>query len=94
MLNKKNLGNINKDIKMLDIKHIIFRNKYITSIQSRSKIQSIQNRFKLIKFDNNKKRQKKKPVKNKNTIVYMANIDILIQVINICFLFKDNVEYT
>lgn len=46
-----------KDIKMPDVRYIIHRNKYTISKQLRSKIQSTQNRFKLIKFNDGKKKQ-------------------------------------
>lgn len=41
---------------MPNIKHITLENKYTTFIGLNSGIQGIQNRFKLIKFDNNKKK--------------------------------------
>lgn len=69
--------------------------KYTTSIGSRSGIQSIQNEFKLIKFDNNKRRQVGRLVVKKNTMAHMVDIvNILIDHNSNCLLFKNNVEYT
>lgn len=52
----------NKNIKMLDVRHIFLENKHIISSQLKSEIQSIQNRFKLIKFNYSKKKKVNEPV--------------------------------
>lgn len=46
----------------------------------------------MIEFDDSLKSQTKKLIKNKNTIVYMANI--LVFVGHNYFSFKSNIEYT
>lgn len=68
------ISNRNKNIKMSNIRHIISKNKYITSNQLKSEIESIQSKFKLIKFNDSKKQQSNKLINKKNIIVYMANI--------------------
>lgn len=76
----------NKDIKMPNIRHLILKSKFTNSSWSRLRIQSIQSRFKLIKFHNSKKKLASKPVNNENIISYIA--DILIELDNSVFLLK------
>ena len=80
-----------EDTEMPDVRHISPKSKHPTSSRSRLRIQSIQSAFKLIEFNNGKKRQAGEPVDKENTMAYMA--DILIEQDNSCLLFKNNVEY-
>lgn len=96
--NRKDPTSIDEEIldrsevtKMLEVKYITPKSEYITSTQSKSGIQSIQNRLKSIKFDNCIREQIVELVDKKNTTVYI--VDIPINQDNICFLFKNNVEY-
>lgn len=79
-------------VKMLEVKHINFKSQHTTFTRSRSGIQSIQNRFKLIEFDNSIRGQVSEPINKKNTITYMA--DILIDQDNYYLPLKTNIEYT
>lgn len=56
-----------------------------------SGIQSIQSRFKLIKFNDDIKKQIDEPVNKKNIMAYRG--DIPVDENNNCFLFKINIEY-
>lgn len=80
--------NIMKD---KEIAKVPYENIYITFARLRSRIQSLQNRFKLIKFGYSKRRQAGKLVKYENIMVGMANILVIEN--NNCLLFKNNVEY-
>ena len=59
--------------------------------QSRSRIQSTQSGFKLIKFDINRKEQAGKLIRYGDVMVGKANIPIIKE--NNCFLFENNVKY-
>lgn len=76
---------------MVDRNQINPQNIYIISIWSKSEIQLFQSDFKLIEFDDGKRRQAGKPVENKNTMVYMTDISVIIK--NNYFPFKNNIEY-
>lgn len=77
---------------MPQIKYIMPKNKHTTSTGLQSRIQFIQNEFKLIEFNHDIKRQTDEPVNKKNTIAYMT--DILINYNKNCFSFQNNIEYT
>lgn len=70
----KKISNKSKAIVILDVKQITSKSKYTNSIRSKSRIQSIQNRFKLIEFDDNIKEQVGRPIDRENTITYMADM--------------------
>lgn len=81
-LDKKDLASIaeaakmpnkNKDTKISDVSYILSNSKYMTFSWSRSEIQSIQNKLKLIELNDGKKRQKAEPVDKKNAMAYIAN---------------------
>lgn len=59
-------------------------------MQLKSSIQSIWNGFKFIKFDNGQEGQADKPVRDKDTMIYMENIPI--DVDNNCQPFRHNMD--
>ena len=71
-------------------KKIVYKSVYSITSQSRSGIQSTQSEFKLIRFNDSRRDQVGKPVRDKNAIADV--VDILGDVNN-CLLFKNNVEY-
>lgn len=85
------ISNKSEVVEMPEVKHIIPKIKYITSTQSRSRIQSIQIGFKLIEFDDGIRGQVSEPINKKNTMAYMT--DILIDQNNNYLPFKNNGEY-
>lgn len=77
---------------MADREQIIPESVYNNSIQSKLRIQSSQSGFKLLEFDDDKKGQTEKLVKDEDAMVYITNMSIVIN--NNCFPLKNNVEYT
>lgn len=59
------MQNKNINIKMLDVKYIFLKNEYTISSRSRLRIQSIQDKYKLIKFNDGKKRKASKSIDKK-----------------------------
>lgn len=97
IFNKKNLAGINKAIKMLgkneeikmwNIGHIFYEIEHITFNHLRLEIKFIENKFKLIKFINSKKKLASKLVNKETIIGYMS-----IEQNNNCFSFKNNLKY-
>ena len=76
------------DAEMAD--KLVYESVYSTTFRSRSEIQSTQNRFKLIRFNNGRRDQAGKLVRDKDVMVNV--IDILDNTNN-CLPFKNNVEY-
>lgn len=62
-----------------------------TCTRSRSRIQSNQSRFKVIRFTNSKREQAGKPVGDKKFMAYMANTMVVLN--DNGFSFKNNIEY-
>lgn len=67
------------------------KNVCSTCIQSRSVIQSTQNKFKLIGFTNNKKEQAGKAIKDNEFMTYLVDIPVILN--NNGLSFKNNIEY-
>lgn len=97
ILNKKSLAGINKAIKMLgkneeikmwNIRHIFYEIEHTTFSHLRLEIKFIENKFKLIKFINSKKKLANELV-NKETIIRYISI----KQNNNCFSFKNNLKY-
>lgn len=90
--NVKKIGLINiiEYVKKVNKENINSENVHNTCTWSRLRIQSIQNRFKIIEFINNKKEQIRESVRNKEVIAYLA--DILVILNNNGLLNKNNVE--
>lgn len=82
---------IDEDAKIANKEKITPDSIHSTSICSKLKIQLIQNRFKLIEFNDSKKKQTRKQVKDKKVTAYIVNILIIIN--NNYLLFKNNIEY-
>lgn len=78
-------------VENMQMAEVTSKSIYNTFFQLRSRIQSTQSRFKLIKFDNNKKKQVRKLVEYGNIMANIANI--LVVENNNCFFLKNNVEY-
>lgn len=79
-----------KIVEDMEIAKVTYKNMRNIFSQSRSRIQLTYSRFKLIKFDNNKREQAKKPVGYNDVMANIANILIIQD--NNCLLFKNNVE--
>ena len=63
-----------------------------TCTRSRSGIQSIQSRFKVIMFTNSKRGQAGEPVRDEELMVYLTNIPVVLN--DNGLFFKNNVKYT
>lgn len=89
LINKvKRINTVNGyDITITD--KVIHKSVYSTTFQSRFGIQSIQSVFQLIKFNDSKKGQTEKPIKDKDAI---ANIADILDNIDNHLPFKNNVK--
>lgn len=77
-----------KDVKIAEV---IRENMHNIFFRSRSGIYLFQSEFKLIKFDDSKKKQAEKQIRYENDVANIANIAIIED--NNRFLFKNNIEY-